>query len=696
MASSRHLWTSVKSVLCCQCIKDGVLEPQKKEPPPLCVSDGPVCPEDGVAPLQTSASPQHDRPLPPAHAEPQTRETPNQNAELLYLQRIHELEEELKCSQSWTRQLSCRVNELERLMCPEVEWHNSVQPSLGEKLQVHLERSLLEKQELECRALRAEESLQDLKREIAVLQKRLQAEGPSPTTLALLATAPQSLPPSPSPPLQLSSIRLLLSKMNKKSAVKPAAQTPLKQGSAPCDEHVLSKQNSMKEVLDTIRRGVSLRPVSMSREGRMSRVEEAASSEYEQEPVTKKGSKSCSETDGPLDSSGNMPTSSQTLQPLGSLIIVPSSGTSSGVCASQAYGEEDNCPQREQEDPGRSSEDDRRTTTSPLPAITLLEEGDNLEEIPCGSLTSLELGASAQIPQDSEATDCSGSPSSKNLLSVGKENTEDEGEAETVAAGEMCEGELSAGPASEVAEPLGLGDQGSGETNHYSECGALKSDLASCKHLSLAPLDASCPSETSPSVEDLLVRGKGQNINTIVASCMDDAMVLKSNASQAVSAEPTTRDLGLPGTTEKQPPLCPVATEVEPEMVLEGGDLGEGEKMPPASFIEPLVRSLLEGAEMKLEGGVGANLARDQSSPLKDSPAIATASLPLPGAIEAPVPAGFEEVPSMALPDLFMEGGPTDSKETNPVLLDPLCMTAIQVHQEQLQQAAAQAGSETY
>ncbi|KAG6932161.1 hypothetical protein G0U57_000156, partial [Chelydra serpentina] len=163
------------------------------------------------APLQTSASPQHDSLLPPAHAEPQTRETPNQNAERLYLQRIHELEEELKCSQAWTRQLSCRVNELERLMCPEVEWRNSVQPSLGEKLQLHLERSLLEKQELECRALRAEESIQDLKREIAVLQKRLQAGCPSPATLALLATAPQSLPPSPpalpSPPLQLSSIR---------------------------------------------------------------------------------------------------------------------------------------------------------------------------------------------------------------------------------------------------------------------------------------------------------------------------------------------------------------------------------------------------------------------------------------------------------------------------------------------------------
>ncbi|TFK08279.1 mitochondrial assembly of ribosomal large subunit protein 1 [Platysternon megacephalum] len=612
MASSRHPWTSVKSVLCCQSTKDGALEPEKKEQPPPCVSDGPVCPEDGVS---------------------------------------------LRPEKHQIKMLNYFI--YGAFM---VEWRNSVQPSLGAKLQLHLERSLLEKQELECRALRAEESIQDLKREIAVLQKRLQAEYPSPTTLALLATAPQSLPPSPSPPLPLSSIRLLLSKMHKKSAVKPVAQTPPKQGSAPCAEHVLSKQNSMKEVLDTIRRGVSLRPVCMSREGRMSRVEEAASLEYEQEPMTKKGSKSCSETDGPLDSSGNMPTSNQTLQPLGSLIIVPSSGTPSAVCASQAYREEDSCPQREQEDPTRSSEDDTRSATSPLPAITLLEEGDNLEEIPCGSRTSLELGATAQIPQDSEATDCSGSPSSKNPVAVGKENTEDEGEAETVAEGEMCEGERSAGPASEVAQPLGLGDQGSGETNHrYSECGALKTDLASGKHLSLAPLDASCPSETSPSVEDLLVRGTGQKVNAIAASCMDDAMVLKSNASQALSAEPTTRDLGLP---EKQPPLCPVATEVETEMVLEGGDLGEGEKVPPASSIEPLVRSLPEGAEMKLEGGVGASLARDQSNPLKDSPAIAPAALPLPGAIEAPVPAGFEEVPSAALPDLFMEAGPADSKET--------------------------------
>ncbi|KAM7154023.1 uncharacterized protein RBU57_011746 isoform 2-T2 [Macrochelys suwanniensis] len=470
MAFSRHLWTSVKSVLCCQSTKDGVLVPQKKEQPPPCLSDGPVCPENGVAPLQTSASPQHDRLLPPAHAEPQTRETPNQNAERLYVQRFHELEEELKCSQAWTRQLSCRVNELERLMCPEVEWRNSVQPSLGEKLQLHLERSLLEKQELECQALRAEESIQDLK--LAVLQKRLQAGCPSPATLALLATAPQSLPPSPpalpSPPLQLSSIRLLLSKRHKKSAVKPAAQTPPKQGSAPCDVRVLSQQDSMKEVLDTIRRGVSLRPVCRSREGRMSRVEEAASLEYEREkPLIKKGSKGCSETGGSLDSSGNMPTSSQTLQPLESLIWVPSSGTSSGACASQAYREGDSGPQREQGDPGRSAEDVTRSATSPLPAITPLEEGDNLKEIPCGSLASLELDTTPQIPEDSEATDCSGCPSSKNPLAVGKENTKD-GEAETVAAGEMCEGELSGGPACEVAQSLGLGDQGSGEMNPYS------------------------------------------------------------------------------------------------------------------------------------------------------------------------------------------------------------------------------------
>ncbi|CAM2108510.1 unnamed protein product [Caretta caretta] len=179
---------------------------------------------------------------------------------------------------------------------------------------------------------------------------------------------------------------------------------------------------------------------------------------------------------------------------------------------------------------------------------------------------------------------------------------------------------------------------------------------------------------------------------------MDNAMVLKSNASQALSAEPTTRDLGLPGATEKPPPLCPVATEIETKMVPEGGDLGEGEKMPPASSIGPLVRSLPAGAEMKLEGGVGMNFSRDQS-PLQDSPAIATAALPLPGAIEPPVPAGFEEVPSTALPDLFMEAGPadsSDSKQTNPVLLNPPCMTAIKMHQEQLQEAAVHAGSKTY
>ncbi|CAM4702652.1 unnamed protein product [Caretta caretta] len=111
----------------------------------------------------------------------------------------------------------------------------------------------------------------------------------------------------------------------------------------------------MKEVLDTICHGVSLRPMHMSREGRMFQVEEAASSEYEQEkPLVKKGSKNCSETDGPLDSLSNMPSSSQTLQPLESPLVVSSCGTSSGVCASQAYREDGSGPQREREDPAEA------------------------------------------------------------------------------------------------------------------------------------------------------------------------------------------------------------------------------------------------------------------------------------------------------------------------------------------------------
>ncbi|XP_067399949.1 uncharacterized protein [Emydura macquarii macquarii] len=670
MASSRDMWISIRSVLCCQSTKEGVLEPLRKEQPPPCASGGPVCPENGVALLQTSASPQHDGPLPPVHAAPGTRETANQNAELLYLQRIRELEEELKRSQSWNRQLSCRVNELEHLICPEVEWRNSVQPNLAEKLQLHLERSLLEKQELECRALRAEESIQDLKHEITVLQKRLQALCPSPTTPALLATARPSLPPSPpplpSPPLQSSSIRLLFSKMHKKLA----AQTPPKQGAVPSDECVSPKQNGMKEVLDTIRRGVSLRPVCMSRHYTISRAEEATSLAYEQEkPLTKQGSKSIPET----DSSSTRPPSSQTPQPLGSIATVPSSGTSSDLCTSQACREEDSGPEREQEDAGRSSEADKRhdtTTSSTRPATSPLEEGSNLEEIPCGSPTSPDVDTATQIPEDSEATDCSMSPSSKSQLAVGKENTEDDGEVGTVAADEVCEGELSAGPAGEVAQALGLGDHGSVETV----------DLSSCKHLSLAPLvHAACPAEISPPAEDLLVGGRGQNINLIAASCMGTAIGLKPNASQALSAELMARDQSLPGTTEKQPPLCPVAAanEVETEVLLEDGDLGEP-KMLPASANEPPARSCSEGEE------IGASVVKDQSSALKDSTAIATAALPLPGATEAPVPAG---------PDTLTEAGPADSsnsKETIPGL------AALEVHQEQLQEAAAQPGSDPH
>ncbi|KYO34178.1 hypothetical protein Y1Q_0002477 [Alligator mississippiensis] len=644
--------------------EDAVVEPQKKKQLRPTVSDVPVCSEHSRTevpepPVQTTTSSQLDSPFPSAQLDPETRDVASQGVITSYPECLHDLAEELRCSQSWTRELWSRVNDLEQLLGPEVEQRSSVQPRQSEELQIDLERSLVEELELECGVLRARQIICDIQRKVVILHNRLQdlaSSFPASRSQAVpmhLALPPSSVlsPPVPSTPLLSSTVWHLFSKIPKKSATKAAAETSPQRKKEAHGEPLSPRQNLMKEMLETIRQGVSLKPVCLSREDATSQVQDTSSLEHEQESLSKERS---SETVAPLDSCSSPAGSSQTPQPLGSSIQRTNNAASPGLPTARAHSEI-GCPDRTWEKPGRRSQDDDNKGTGALLQTAPQGEGDHLkEENSSNSPTSLDT--IRQTPEDAEAMDSSTSPSSQDHQAVEEESCKDEPHAEAVMAGEMWEEMQSEAPASVMAKLLG---EGSGEVDHGAGRDPLKiAELNACKDLSL---------HISCSKVDLLEDDRGQDMRgAVVVSCLDDADALRQSAEPTLPAQEHPSPVVSTGTPGEQPALNPlVACDVEPNTSPEGGDLAKGEPVLPAGSHVALERNSPEGAEMVLEGGAGVSASTEQSSSLKDS--AAAMALLLPGAKGQP-PA---EMQLTAVPDLLLEAGPVASSDskTSPVVL---------------------------
>ncbi|XP_019401683.1 PREDICTED: uncharacterized protein LOC109317439 [Crocodylus porosus] len=666
MAALRAMWRVVRNVLCCQSTEDAAVEPQKKEQLRPTVSDVPVYsdhsrPEVPEPPIQTTTSFQLDRPFPSAQLDPETRDTASQGLSTPDPGCLHDLAEELRCSQSWTRELLSCVNDLEQLLGPAVEQRSSVQPSQSEELQIDLERSPVQEPEpeLECRVVRARQIICDIQRKVVILHNRLQdlassfpasRYGAVPVHLALPPSSVLS-PPVPPTPLLSSAVWHLFPKIPKKSAIKPAAETSPQQKKEAHGEPLSPRQNLMKEMLETIRQGVSLKPVCLSREDVTSQVQDASSLEHEPESLSKERS---SETAAPLDSYSSPAGSSQTHQPLGRSILRSNSAASTGLPAALAHSE-DGCPDRTREKPGRRSPDDDNKGTSALLETTPQREGGHLKEENSSS-SPASLDTICQTLEDAEAMDSSTSPSSQNHQAVEEKSCKDEPHAQAVMAGEMCEEMQSEAPASVMAKPLG---EGSGEVDHGAGRGPPKiAELNGCKDLSL---------HISCSKADLLEDDRGQDTHVaVVVSCLDEADAPNRSAEQTLPARECPSPLVSTGTPGAQPALNPlVACDVEPNTPPEGGDLAKGEPVLPAASHAALERSSPEGAEMVLEGGAGVSASTEQSSSLKDS--AAAMALLLPGAKGQP-PA---EMQLTAVPDLLLEAGPVASSDSkmNPVVL---------------------------
>ncbi|XP_039625518.1 uncharacterized protein LOC120539483 isoform X1 [Polypterus senegalus] len=192
-----------------------------------------------------------------------------------YEQQIRELKEKLEFAEVKNKELSMHLDELRDLLSsPGMETDNSsITVGSAERweswtFRQQLETMEKEKRELEAKAQLANESVKNLKHEIAVLQKRLQlAENPPPLLSPPRPPTPP-LPPPPPPPPSLNPLRSLFSIIHKKKESSNPPGEHSEQESIPVASGGESLSSSsppplpvMNEMLQLIRHGVSLKPV---------------------------------------------------------------------------------------------------------------------------------------------------------------------------------------------------------------------------------------------------------------------------------------------------------------------------------------------------------------------------------------------------------------------------------------------------
>lgn len=344
------------------------------------------------------------------------------DVETVYQSRIAVLQEQLSFAEAKNKELSMHVDGLQDLLNSSLrETGNSssiagmgevsLSESVSESVKQQFEAAEREKEELKMRVRQANESVRDLKHEIAVLQKRLQSvENPHPPPSHSPTPRPPTPPPPPPPSQPLNPLRSLFSLIQKRKETKAKdsmecfeQQVELRSVSSESQIGESSSSTSpqqapgMTEMLKMIKHGVSLKHVPSFH--KHSKDEQLGSGrslnlagegvEPELEGILRRRKQSTDNyiSDGSLDSFDvdSMGRASQN-KPVESLAIAaikrsPGKGNLSFLCRRSGEDQADGSPVSKSaedcDDPRRDSAGDEGSTSNIIPVAFPLDIGDD-------------------------------------------------------------------------------------------------------------------------------------------------------------------------------------------------------------------------------------------------------------------------------------------------------------------------------
>ncbi|XP_069476435.1 uncharacterized protein [Ambystoma mexicanum] len=326
---------------------------------------------------------------------PQTPSLMNPDLEVLYEKRIQDLEDELNLVLRRNKELSTKVSELEDAMFPEVERTSWAENQPGHQIKGHLAKSMKERREQEHRALKAEENLRDLKHQNAVLLKRLhQAGWKSPGHVALHPVAPPLGTIGPMFSVLRNATLKMAPPVPHESTETPG---PLQENGTREAGESNHSPSAMHEVLEKIRSGVPLRPVTPPQKSGITLV-------ATRQPDSANGGARCCLNGILVDERVETPVMlgelSTSAKPLGSLRALPSETPEMRSPGKEALAGLCNLEQPEnpfaernsRASPGSGrSTDDEGSTSSTLP-VTSNHSTDNEDQDPAtGSFKSISV-----------------------------------------------------------------------------------------------------------------------------------------------------------------------------------------------------------------------------------------------------------------------------------------------------------------
>uniref|UniRef100_A0ACB8EXJ1 Uncharacterized protein n=1 Tax=Sphaerodactylus townsendi TaxID=933632 RepID=A0ACB8EXJ1_9SAUR len=516
-----------------------------------------------------------------------------EDREANYQEHLYDMEQELTMALRKEEALSRQLYEIGRLAFPGMRRCDSTSTRSAQKVKDYLERLVLEKNQLEKRAQRAERTLWETECEVYVLEKCLQ------NYRSTHHVEPSLMPDDPPPAYPTQSFRSFFSKMHKKSPEeKAAARSPEKRAKESIDEVSPRKQSSGKGALAKVSRRSPSKPGSSEAKylSRGSSVFHVNRDVFTDQKVPKD-----------RDYSGDYSEAAfcwPTPEP------PRSSRASAGYndsCVALVHRHLDTHPEREQEDLARDAEVDHLNdlgTASTLPKATpSCGRGQNIK-IFSESSVSLNLGPAMQM---TKLENCKAWSKMQHLaIMEGNGEIRRQGEGVTSKEDGVTSGSISLKPVALVGQIF--------KTSSDAQTNSQKLD-----DVEDPTSNATLQTEISLPRKDYLKSGESQSVNIVHSS------------DQLADGEPRTSPALLTGQAS-----CSLDPLQKP------GDLSSQELSlkadSPSNVIKCVEKNYLLGEKKVLEDTPGFNNKVDEPILMEEMPTVAPQLNP-----EDPLPSGLNE-----------------------------------------------------